>query len=196
MSKTPTQKNTEKKPPKRITKAHLENVALHYLERFASSSENLRRVLLRRVERSARYHGDDPALGAELVDQLVARYQESGLLNDQLYAESRARSLHRRGTSLRAIRQNLAVKGLGGDHIDAAIDDLRQDAAPLGDPDTPVDLDLQAALAYARRRRIGPFRLPEKRAELRERDMAALGRAGFSWDIARQVVDRQDDDEM
>ena len=54
--------------PRQATAAYLENAALHYLERFASSSANLRRVLMRKVARSARAHGTDPAEGAGLVD--------------------------------------------------------------------------------------------------------------------------------
>ena len=46
--------------PAKITATSLNNIALHYLERFASSAENLRRVLLRRVRRAAAHHGSDP----------------------------------------------------------------------------------------------------------------------------------------
>ena len=54
MRKTP-------KPPTRMTETSLANAALFYLSRYASSSGNLRRVLMRKVARSAAYHGDDPA---------------------------------------------------------------------------------------------------------------------------------------
>lgn len=49
--------------------------------------------------------------------------------------------------------------------------------------------DLAAAIKLARKRRLGPFRLPEKRAEMRAKDMAALARAGFDFDTARRVID-------
>lgn len=171
------------RPPKRISKSSLENVALFYLERFSASAEALRRVLLRRVDRAAKAHGDDPAEGATLVDDLIRRYQASGLLDDQRYAEGKSRSLLRRGSSPRAIRQDLARRGVAAPLIDAAlqglVDDLGDDAASL---------DQAAAEAYVRRRRLGPFRPPELRAQYRDRDMAALGRAGFSWEIARKVI--------
>ena len=53
-----------RKPPRRVTAQYLENAALHYLQRFASSSASLRRVLMRKVDRSAQAHGTDPAEGA------------------------------------------------------------------------------------------------------------------------------------
>lgn len=172
------------RPPKRISKNALENAALFYLERFSASAETLRRVLLRRVERAAKVHGDDPAEGAVLVADLVSRYQASGLLDDQRYAEGKSRSLLRRGCSPRAIRQDLARRGVAVALIDDALQGLQADLA-----DDAPSLDHAAAEAYVRRRRLGPFRPPEMRAEYRDRDMAALGRAGFSWEIARQVID-------
>lgn len=170
--------------PRRVTKSSLENAALHYLERFSASAEALRRVLLRRVDRAARCHGDDPEDGALLVSQLVERYVAAGLLDDRQYATAKSKSLLRRGKSTRAIRQHLIGKGIAQDHIDAAMTEISGD---VGDADTPPDL--AAALAYARRRRLGPYRPAELREVHRDRDLAALGRAGFSWEIAREVID-------
>lgn len=177
-----------RKPPRRVTAQYLENAALHYLQRFASSSASLRRVLMRKVERSAQAHGTDPAEGARWVEDLIARYLRSGLLNDTAYAEMRAASLHRRGASTRAIREKLSAKGIGRDEADRALESL--------DEEVEGDLNLTAALALARRRRLGPYRLPEKRAEFRDKDLAALGRAGFAYDIARRVVDAEDPDSV
>ncbi|MCA9558512.1 MAG: RecX family transcriptional regulator, partial [Myxococcales bacterium] len=74
-------------------------------------------------------------------------------------------------------------RGLPADLIDAA---LEAADAEVEDP------DLAAAARYARRRRLGPFRPAEARAERREKDLAALGRAGFSYAIARRVIDAED----
>ena len=46
----------------------------------------------------------------------------------------------------------------------------------------------QAAHALARRRKLGPYR-PGERSAYREKDLAALARAGFSFGIAREVID-------
>lgn len=170
--------------PRPISKTTLENAALHYLERYSSSAENLRRVLLRRVERAAQFYGDDPAAGKGLVDALVARYEAAGLLDDRQYAAAKTRSLVRRGKSVWAIRRQLAQRGVGDDIIDVALEDL---TAETGEESGSTDL--AAAIAYARRRHLGPYRPVETRALHRSRDLAALGRAGFPWDIACVVVD-------
>lgn len=172
--------------PKKATPERLERSALFYLERFASSSENLRRVLMRRVDASAREHGTDPEEGARFIDTLIERYQRAGLLDDAAYADARVAGLHRRGLSDRAIAMKLRQKGVPGDLIDKSLETLREDLRADG-----VDPNWEAAMNYARRRRIGPFR-KTARAENRERDMAALGRQGFDYETARRIVDADD----
>src|SRR5580700_5707408 len=83
----------------------LERWALHYLGRYASSAENLRRVLMQRVRRHSR--GSAPQASAQ-IDALVVRYQETGLLDDAAYAAGRVQSLQRRGESVKAMRARLA----------------------------------------------------------------------------------------
>ena len=184
---------TRKKGPRKVTPTYLENAALYYLERFATSSANLRRVLMGKVTRSAYVHGTDPDEGAAMVDALIARYQGAGLLDDAAYARMRTTSLHRAGQSLRSIRGKLMQKGVAAGLIDDAL------AALEADEDTP-DLDRAAAIRLARKRRLGPWRAPDKREakgeKWREKDMAALARAGFSYDIARAVIDAEDPDEL
>jgi len=174
--------------PRRVTPDHLERAALHYLERHASSAANLRRLLLRRVQRSAQIHGTDLDEGRRWVDALVDRLCRSGLLDDRAYAEMKVNSLHRRGGSTRRIRQTLSAKGVDADLVDHALADLEQE--------TGARADLAAAVAYARRRRLGPFRPAEARADRRDRDLAALARAGFSHDVARRVIGAEDPDTL
>lgn len=182
----------QRRAPRKITPAYLERAALHHLERFASSSENLRRVLDRRVLRSARHHGTDPDEATPWIDALIERFRSSGLLDDVAYATGRAVSLFRRGDSQRAIRAKLAAKGVGPDDIDRALEALRDEtgaSALSGGDSRDPSLDEQAAANYVRRRRIGPHRPPEAREANRQRDLAALARAGFSYDVAIAALD-------
>lgn len=171
-----------RRKPRKITPDSLGRIALHYLERYATSSENLRRVLIRRIRRSAEAHDTDPDEQMPHVDALIVRYQQAGLLDDQAYARMRAESLHRRGTSGRMIRMKLAAKGVPSDAIDDALESLTELVA---------NADLSGACNYARRRRIGPWRLRD-RTDYRDRDLAALARQGFSYTIARKVIDAED----
>ena len=151
----------------------LERWALHYLGRYASSAENLRRVLMRRVRR---HFPDSVPPVSPLIDALVTRYCESGLLDDTKYAAGRAHSLHRRGASLKAIRAQLAAKGIVSSHIAGAVSELHSEAA---------DPDLAAACAFARRRRLGPYR---RAAADHARELGAFARAGFNRRVAEAVL--------
>ncbi|PIW26699.1 MAG: hypothetical protein COW30_13695 [Rhodospirillales bacterium CG15_BIG_FIL_POST_REV_8_21_14_020_66_15] len=179
---TPEGGKRKRRGPKKATKSHLENAALHYLSRFATSAENLRRVLMRRVDRSARHHGTDAEEGAAWVDDLIRRYRRAGLLDDAAYAEARAADMLRRGTPMKGVRFKLMQKGVGAEDIDRAITTLAED--------TP-EPDLAAAVAFARRRRLGPFAHQGTRQDRRDKDLAALARAGFDYDTARRVIEAE-----
>jgi regulatory protein len=158
-----------------IEPAVLEKWALGYLERFASSAENLRRVLRRRVRRRA---CDDEAVRAAngLIDALVIRYRDTGLIDDAAYAAGRARARLARGQSLHRIAAGLIAKGVGAEDRATALQALRE---------TEADPDLAAACAFARRRRLGPYR---RAPADRGRELAAFARAGFARRQAEAVL--------
>jgi regulatory protein len=154
----------------------LERWALAYLGRFASSAENLRRVLLRRVRRRSPSDADTVGEVAPLIDALVERYRRSGLLDDAAYAAQRAQSLNRHGESLARIRARLVANGVENPVAADALSALRDD---IPDP------DLAAACVFARRRRLGPYR---RHVTDPIRDLAAFARAGFSRQVAERVL--------
>ncbi len=156
-----------------ITPDLIERWALGYLGRFSSSAENLRRVLTQRTRRRS---PDAVRQSAALIEAVVERYRASGLLDDAAYAAARAASLHRRGEPLHKIRARLAAKGVEASVAADAILGLRAEAD---------DPDLAAACAFARRRRLGPYR---RMAADPARELAAFARAGFGRRIAQAVL--------
>jgi len=173
-------------PKQPIDAALLEKWALFYLGRYASTAENLRQVLRRRVRRrlGSEGEGDREAAAAvePLIDALVARYRETGLVNDASYAAGRARRGVTQGRSLRRIAAGLAAKGVGAANAAAAIASLRDEA---------TDPELAAAIAFARRRHLGPFRRdprPREPAALHRAELAAFARAGFTRRTADSVL--------
>ncbi len=179
-------KARRRRQPLKATPQGLERSALYYLERYDSCSGHLRRLLRRKIEVSARVHGTDPEEGRAAVEKLIARLAGAGLLDDARYARERVRGLLARGTSDAMIRARLRARSLPAELIEAALAEATE-----GRPDHA----LRAALRYARRRRLGPFR-PRERAERRDRDLAALGRQGFDYETARRVVDCDDPDAL
>ncbi len=116
------QKRRRRRVPKRATRDGLERAALRYLERYASSAADPCRVLMERVERSARFRGTDTEAGAERVDSIVGRHLQAGLLDDDAYAELRVERLFAQGYGRRRIARR--QKGVGNDAVRNALDNL------------------------------------------------------------------------
>jgi regulatory protein len=167
--------------PRRITPDYLQRAAMHYLERYSAPSAQLRRVLARKIALSCRHHGEDPAVHAVALDEVVARCTSSGLVDDQRFAEARAATLRRRGRSARAVAATLAAKGVGRE--------LAAQVSSVGDAE-----ELAAARKAARRKRLGPWSRGDRAAN-RQKDLAALARAGFASAVARAVIDGTEEDD-
>lgn len=175
--------------PAAIDAALIEEWALSYLGRYASSVDNLRRVLRRRTRRrlGAGESRDAAVAKADgLIDALILRYRAAALLDDPAYAAARARRDLARGRSLRRIAAGLAAKGVARDDAAAAVASLRED---IGDP------DLAAACAFARRRRLGPYRTTITEGN-RQREFAAFARAGFDRRTTAAVLACADEVEL
>ncbi|MBU6474360.1 MAG: regulatory protein RecX [Alphaproteobacteria bacterium] len=166
----------KRKTPKKISKTYLENAALYYLQRYATSAENLRRVLLRKVKRSCAFHGQPEEEFIPLVDALVERYKTVGLLDDGGFARAKAASLRRQGLSGRAIMAKLQVKGLSPSQIEAALKTVDEEHE---------DAEAAAAAAYAKRKKLGIWRV---RPADPQKELAAMARAGFGYDVAVRAL--------
>ncbi len=173
------------------TRARLHDAALAHLARFAATEAGLVRVLDRRIDRWARAAGAEGTLdpdaiaGVQQAGRLAARevaraLVQSGVVDDTAFAGARARSLTRAGRSRVAVSAHLAAKGVPQAVAQAA----------LPDPES----ELAAALAYARRRRLGPFRAGDADEDTRRKELGALARAGFPQPVAQQALRMAPDD--
>lgn len=186
-------RKARKKRVRNVTARSLENAATHYLQRFSASSANLRRVLLRRIERARRAEATVAPDAEAAIETIIEKFIRLKLIDDAAYAAGKATALRRRGSSRRTIGGKLRLAGIDGDGIDQAIEAADTETKPLMEAeDEGPDAELRAALRLAQRRRLGPYRTEKERAERRQRDLASLARAGFSFDIARKVVDASD----
>lgn len=92
-------------------------VALRVLGGAPRTSRQLRDALVRRG------HEED------VVDELVARYEEVGLLDDAALAGAVARTrLHEKGLSRRGIAAELRRKGVGEDDVARAVEQIDDEA--------------------------------------------------------------------
>jgi regulatory protein len=176
------------RPRAPLTRLLLAEHAAWYLERWWPSARRLEQVLARKGDRHAT-SDEERAQARAWAHELVAERVARGNLDDRRFAKAWVEEMHRKGLSRRGMLAKLREKGVDGDTANAAVGALDAEVGP--------DAERVRAVAYARRRRLGPMRHdPEKRAERRHRDLGALARAGFSYGIAKAVVDADDLDDL
>jgi regulatory protein len=160
-----------------VSRVALESAALRYLERFDCSVARLRKVLGERVTQAARAGAAEADQAPAVVEELLARYQASGLIDDQRFAKNFVDGQRLRGASRRVIEQKLRQRGIPPQIV--------QELLPQRES---VDNELAAAHAFAKRRRLGPHRKPETRDAHRRKDLLAMARAGFDYETAQRVL--------
>lgn len=165
--------------PRPLDAAKLEELALAYVARFATSAGKLSAYLSRKL-RERGWAGE----GAPDPSELVGKMVRTGYVDDAAYARARGSGLLRRGYGARRIDETLRAAGIG--------EEEREDARG-SERDRRT-----AALAMARKRGFGPFGPatadptaadPTPDPARREKQIAAMLRAGHPLASARAMVD-------
>lgn len=160
-----------KRPAPPLDPVALERLALRYVERFQTTRAKLVRYLNEKV-RARGWAGDRPADAAGLAD----RFADLGYIDDRAWAEAKAGAMTRRGLGGRRVVGALRQAGVS------------EEDAVVAEP-VVADGRVAAALALARRRRIGPFAAVQADRPAREKHLAALVRGGHDFALARAIVD-------
>ena len=176
--------------PRKPAHLRMMNKAVDYLGRYASSRHKLAQILQRFATRKLTDYDPDDVAAA--IQQTIDHCSRLGYLNDQQFAVTLARSQRRLGRSRAAIRQRLRQHALDDNMIAQALAEADEKRA---------NGDLQAAIRFARRRRLGPFAQRRNARHQRldnhqwkQRDLGAMARAGFSMATSRLVLDHEDPD--
>lgn len=184
-----TEQPKHKRPAKKITPQRLKNIGLYYLKRFESSVENLRSVLQKRVNQYAKENPEFNKQEAyQWVENVLAEFEKLHYLDDDRFTEIKVRHYLSVGKPARYIQNKLREKGITNAQIDEILDDFGYNPQEM-------------ALKLAKRKKIGPFRPDEESRKInRQKDMAALVRAGFDYDVVQEIMgadfiaDDRDDD--
>lgn len=168
-------RNDPRKPRPPLDQRTLRDLALHYAARFATTRAKLIDYLRRKLRERGWAGETAPDLQA-LADDFAA----SGYVDDAAFARTRAESMGRRGYGTRRIAVSLQQAGIEPD--------LRADTL-----EAVADGALDAAVALARRRRFGPFGAGTTDPAVRQKQIAAMIRAGHSFDLARRIVGAPDE---
>src|SRR5678816_4043514 len=97
----------QRKPRPPLDAAKLNELALAYVGRFATTRAKLKTYLARKV----RERGWDGGSAIDL-EALAERFAEQGYVDDAAYALSKSRSLTGRGYGLRRVDQSLRMAGV------------------------------------------------------------------------------------
>lgn len=149
--------------------------------RLTADLEFARRIALRLLETRSRSEAElrerlaAKAVPPELIDQLVARFKEVGLIDDAAFARALVRTrgeVNRQGSS--RIRMELRRRGI----------DEEEAAAALAEVDPEEEIANARAFAARRLRTLGGVEPKVARRRL----YGALARRGFSGRVCGQVV--------
>ena len=159
-----------KRPPAALDEAGLERLALFYAERYATTRFKLRAYLSRKLRERGWAGQAEPPL-----DGLIERFGQLGYVDDRAFASSRASSLIRRGYGERRVAEALRAAGIESADSESAREEARDGA-------------WEAALRFARRKRIGPWaeKVPDR--DGRRKAAAAMLRAGHDPAHVRRLV--------
>jgi len=164
-----------------LTRDYLVRATYNYLQRFATTERNLRKVLDRKVRRRLE-EGDAAEKYAEAmvwIEDIVQKAIQQNLVNDRSFAEARGASLIRSGTSKMMASQKLLIKGVAPDLVAEIMESLSEQHE---------DLDVLSALKYVRKRRFGAFSRRHDGTEVVEKELASMCRAGFSYPLGRRIL--------
>jgi regulatory protein len=165
------QASRPKRPRSPLDPATFRAIALHYVGRYATTSERLKRYLDRKV----RERGWSELAAPPDFDGLAEDFARLGYVDDDAFAESRVSSLLRRGYGPKRISAALRQAGIAAEKAEIAV---------------PTDAESAqiSAMVFARRKRLGPFGPPLTDSKAQSRALAAFLRAGHGYEIARKIL--------
>lgn len=153
-----------RRPAPPLDEAGLRALALFYAGRYVTTRAKLSSYLTRKLRERGWDGASDPD-----PDVVVARMAELNYVDDEAYATAKAGSLQRRGFGPSRVRAALRTAGIDGDTSRSLSETSEDDA-------------LETAVRLARKRGFG------RDADRREKQIAALVRAGHDFGIARQAL--------
>ena len=157
----------------------LKDLAYSYIEKYSPSKQQLKVYLMKKVLIKFKTTKSKKEI-SELIDNVLVSLEQNKFLNDELYSDSKSRTLLRRGYSLNKINQSLRMKGIDQKFIKQSIEKIKN---------KEIEPDFVSALKLCKRRRIGACREEANRVLFYKKDISILARSGFSYETSKKVLD-------
>ena len=158
---------------------NLKDLAYSYLEKYSPSKQQLKVYLLKKFLTKFNSTQSKKDI-SNLIDTILNNLESNKLINDEMYSDSKARMMLRRGYSVNKINQSLKNKGIKYEYIKKSLDKIKSN---------DIEPDFVSALKLCKRRRVGPMRPAANRELFYKKDMGILARAGFSYDMSKRILE-------
>jgi regulatory protein len=146
--------------------------AIYYLSKYSSSKKNLEFILKKKIRRLS----DEKQIRFHLYNEIqiiIEKLEKLNLINDQVFVESKIQSLQYQAKSKNYIKQYLLQKGIDKQLIEEQISLFYENNK---------NLEKENALKFAKKRN-----LLDKDQDYQKK-LSKMARAGFSYEIAKQIL--------
>ena len=167
----PKKKERKEIKPRVFKESYFYNAAVFYLQRYSATAAGLKTILERKVLRNKMRGGETPDEVPQWIDNAVAKCVAMQFVNDEVFTEQKIGTMRRQGKSKSVIASTLQQKGVQKEMVSEMLD-------------TDPEIELEAALRTVKKKRLGRDTTPEGR----QKDLAKLCRAGFSFDVAQRAL--------
>ena len=168
-----------------LFREYLLDAANKYLSRYFSSSNQLEKVLLRRVKKLPHSSREIEEKAKILIRSIIIDLQKQHIIDDLLFAEIKINYFFQRGKPLHIIYQKLKSLGLQKDIVEKAINNFKNEYIAKNENQ---NIDLTAAKNFAKRFRLGPYRKNISDADKIKKEFSKMARAGFSYETTRKTI--------
>ena len=146
--------------------------AIYYLSKYSSSKKNLEFILKKKIRRLS----EEKKIRFQLYNEIqiiIEKLEKLNLINDQVFVESKIQSLQYQAKSKNYIKQYLLQKGIDKQLIEEQISLFYENNK---------NLEKENALKFAKKRNL------INNDQDYQKKLSKLARAGFSYDIAKEIL--------
>ena len=153
-------------------KEKLLKYAIYYLSKYSSSKKNLEYILKKKIRRLT----DEKKIRYQLyieIKTIIDKLEKLNLINDTLYTESKINLLLNQAKSKKYIKQYLINKGINKKVADDQIALFYE---------KNENIEKKNAIKFAKKKKLLNDSLDY------EKKLSKMARAGFSYDIAKEIL--------
>ena len=147
--------------------------AINYLSKYSSSKTNLERMLNNKIRRM-KVEKQDKYILYNSIKEIIDKLEKNKFINDHNYTLSKISFFSSQGKSKNFIKNYFMQKGIDKNIIDETFEKFESD-----DP----NWEIKSAKKFVKKKRL------LNNIENKEKGLSKLGRAGFSYEISKKILE-------